>query len=111
MTLRIRPSGTRGKVHEVTPASAGWSWVGFGLYRLVAGETVAEPTGGTEVILVLVEGRARVGAGDVGRRGRHLGCGVDRLPYRAVSARAVQPRQGRRRIAPAAVGDGGGSAG
>jgi 5-deoxy-glucuronate isomerase len=63
-TLLVRPSGSRGKVHDVTPASAGWGYVGFGLYRLVPGETVAEPTGDTEVILVLVEGKARVGAQD-----------------------------------------------
>ena len=46
------------------PESAGWGYVGFGLYRLAPGETVAEPTGDTEVILVLVEGKARIGAGD-----------------------------------------------
>ncbi|MFO1144161.1 MAG: 5-deoxy-glucuronate isomerase [Amaricoccus sp.] len=63
-SLLIRPAGNRGKVHDITPQSAGWGYVGFGLYRLAAGETVAEPTGSNEVILVLVEGKARVGAGD-----------------------------------------------
>jgi 5-deoxy-glucuronate isomerase len=48
----------------VTPESAGWGYVSFGLYRLASGETVAEPTGGTEVILVLVEGWAKVVADD-----------------------------------------------
>jgi 5-deoxy-glucuronate isomerase len=74
MTLLLRPAGTTGKVHDVTPASAGWSWVGFGLYRLAPGETAAEPTGTTEVILVLVEGRARVGAGaeDFGELGGRM---------------------------------------
>lgn len=62
--LKRRPAGTTGKVHEITPESAGWGYVGFGLYRLAPGETVAEPTGETEVILVLVEGRAELGAGD-----------------------------------------------
>ncbi len=62
-TLLRRPRGSRGKVHDITPAHAGWHYVGFGLYRLAAGETVAEPTGGSEVILVLVEGRAEIGAG------------------------------------------------
>ena len=60
-TLLRRPKGTTGKVHEITPATAGWGYVGFGLFRLVPGETVAEPTSDTEVILVLVEGRARLG--------------------------------------------------
>ena len=62
--LMVKPQGTRGKVHDVTPASAGWGYVGFGLYRLAPGETVAEPTGDREVMLVLVEGRAQIGAGD-----------------------------------------------
>ncbi|MBA3324439.1 MAG: 5-deoxy-glucuronate isomerase [Rhodobacteraceae bacterium] len=61
--LLLRPAGTRGKVHDVTPASAGWSYVGFGLYRLAAGEPAAEPTGDAEAILVLVEGKARIEAG------------------------------------------------
>ena len=51
-------------MHEITPASAGWRYVGFSLYRLRAGDTAAEATGGNEVILVMVEGKARItGAG------------------------------------------------
>ncbi|MCB1369444.1 MAG: 5-deoxy-glucuronate isomerase [Rhodobacteraceae bacterium] len=62
--LLKKPFGTHGKVHEITPQSAGWRYVGFSLYRLRAGETAAEATGGTEVILVMVEGKARLsGAG------------------------------------------------
>jgi 5-deoxy-glucuronate isomerase len=73
-TLLRHPKGERGKVHDITPVSAGWKYVGFGLYRLVAGETVAEPTGDTEVVLVLVEGRARIGAGerDFGELGERM---------------------------------------
>ena len=72
--LLRRPRGTRGKVHDITPATASWSYVGFGLYRLAPNETVAEPTGDTEVILVLVEGKARIGAGerDFGELGDRL---------------------------------------
>ncbi|MDE3237599.1 MAG: 5-deoxy-glucuronate isomerase [Paracoccaceae bacterium] len=62
--LLRKPTGTRGKVHDITHRDAGWGYVGFGLYRLTPGETVAEPTGETEVILVLVEGKAELGAGD-----------------------------------------------
>lgn len=58
--LLRRPTGDTGKVHDVTPESAGWGYVGFGLYRLAEGETAAEPAGETEAILVLVEGRARI---------------------------------------------------
>ncbi len=71
--LLIKPSGNSGKVHDITPQSAGWGYVGFGLYRLAAGETVMESTGETEVILVLVEGKAEIEAdgknfGEMGER-------------------------------------------
>ena len=62
--LLQKPNGTHGKVHDITPASAGWRYVGFGLYHLRAGDKVAERTGDREVILVMVEGKARIiGAG------------------------------------------------
>lgn len=72
--LLVKPAGTTGKVHDVTPESAGWGYVGFGLYRLAAGETAAEATGDTEVILVLVEGKAKISAGgeDFGELGQRL---------------------------------------
>ena len=72
--LLIHPSGDTGKVHDVTPASAGWGYVGFGLYRLKAGDRATEATGDTEVILVLVEGKARItGAGqDWGEMGDRM---------------------------------------
>lgn len=60
--LLRKPFGAHGKVHEITPASAGWRYVGFSLYRLRAGETVSEATGDREAILVLVEGKARISA-------------------------------------------------
>jgi 5-deoxy-glucuronate isomerase len=60
--LLRKPNGTNGKVHDVTPKSAGWGYVGFGLYRLQPGETAAEATGDTEVILVTVEGKAQITA-------------------------------------------------
>ncbi len=61
--LLRKPTGISGKIHDITPETAGWGYVGFGLYRLAAGETVAEPTRDREVILVLVEGKAEIGAG------------------------------------------------
>ena len=51
--LLQKPFGTHGKVHHITPESAGWRYVGFSLYRLRAGETATEATGSNEVILVL----------------------------------------------------------
>ena len=72
--LLRRPAGTSGKVHDITPASAGWTYVGFGLYRLAPGEAAAEATGEREAILVLVEGRAEIAAGgeDFGELGERM---------------------------------------
>lgn len=61
--LRIRPSGTQGRVTHVTPESAGWTYVGFDLHRLRPGETVSAATGGREACLVFVTGRGQVAAG------------------------------------------------
>ncbi len=63
--LLRRPGTSHNKVHDITPAGAGWGYVGFGLYNLSPGETVAEPTGDQEVILVLVEGKAAISVGAV----------------------------------------------
>ncbi len=61
MTVLLRkPLARTGKVHDISAKDAGWSYVGFSLYKLAAGEVAAEATGDREVILVLVEGRARV---------------------------------------------------
>lgn len=71
--LLHRPFGSHGEVHRITPESAGWRYVGFSLYRLRAGETCAGATGGREVILVMVEGKARLSGmgrdwGELGER-------------------------------------------
>lgn len=60
--LLRKPFGTHGKVHEITPASAGWRYVGFSLYRLREGEEASEATGARETILVVVEGKADIHA-------------------------------------------------
>lgn len=56
--LLLRPPANKSKIFNVTPESAGWAYVGFGLYRLGPGDSVAEDTGDNEVILVMVEGKA-----------------------------------------------------
>ena len=58
--LLLKPFGRHGKVHEITTASAGWRYVGFSLLRLRPGETAGEATGDREVIVVMVEGKARL---------------------------------------------------
>ncbi|NDK53382.1 5-deoxy-glucuronate isomerase [Rhizobium laguerreae] len=60
--LLRKPFGRHGKVHEITPQSAGWRYVGFSLYRLRAGEHASAQTGANEVILVMVEGKASITA-------------------------------------------------
>lgn len=62
--LLRKPTGKTGKVHDITAKSADWGYVGFGLYHLKAGDIAAESTGDREVILVLVEGKADISAGD-----------------------------------------------
>ncbi len=60
--LLRKPFGSHGKIHEITPQSAGWRYVGFSVYRLRPGEAVEEATGDREVILVMVEGKAAIHA-------------------------------------------------
>jgi 5-deoxy-glucuronate isomerase len=61
--LLVRPKGKSGRVSHVTPASAGWTYVGFDLHRLAAGETIAADTGEREVCLVFVTGKGNASAG------------------------------------------------
>lgn len=83
MELLRRPAGVTGKVHDITPARAGWGYVGFGLYRLDDGAVAAEATGDREVILVVVEGHvALTGAGqDWGVLGDRLSPFDRRAPH------------------------------
>ena len=79
--LLHKPKGTSGKVHDITPEVAGWSYVGFSLYRLSEGETASDATGDREAILVLVEGKARINAAgqDFGVMGDRMSV-FDRTP-------------------------------
>ena len=64
MQLQRKPTGRRGLVHDISAQDAGWSYVGFGLHRLMAGDQATGALGDNEVILVMVEGKAHVtGAG------------------------------------------------
>jgi len=66
--LLIKPSASSGKVIDITRDNAkgdltpNWDYVGFGLYHLAPGEVATEATGDQEVILVIVEGKARLSA-------------------------------------------------
>lgn len=79
--LLRKPFGQRGKVHDISPANAGWRYVGFSLYRLVEGDSATELTGDREVILVVVEGTVKlIAAGqDWGELGERR-CVFERTP-------------------------------
>ena len=64
--LLLHPSAADagGRVHHVTPESAGWTYVGFDAHDLPDGGSIAAETGAREVCIVMVSGRARVTAGD-----------------------------------------------
>jgi 5-deoxy-glucuronate isomerase len=64
--------GPDGLVVSVTPESAGWSYVGFEVYRLGRGATLERPTAGREVCAVMLSGRADIAYGDQAWRG--VGC-------------------------------------
>ncbi len=74
MELLRKPKGTNGLVHDISAKDAGWGYVGFGLHRLTAGQAASGTTGDTEIILVMVEGKAAVNAA-----GRDWGILGDRM--------------------------------
>jgi 5-deoxy-glucuronate isomerase len=73
LLLRQHAPDAAGLVHRVTPASAGWGYVGFELWWLRPGQSVAQATLEREACIVLVGGKADITAGgqtwtDVGDR-------------------------------------------
>ena len=63
--LLVRPNLGDGPVHDVTPETAEWAYVGFGLHDLAAGDTVTTDGTDDEVCLVLLSGDARITAGPI----------------------------------------------
>jgi 5-deoxy-glucuronate isomerase len=62
--LLVRPSKAGdGIVHRVTPESAGWTYVGFEARDLKKDARVALQSGGNEVCIVIMSGKARVTSG------------------------------------------------
>jgi 5-deoxy-glucuronate isomerase len=47
----VKASADRGQIINVTPETAGWTYVGFDLHKLAAGESVAAATGEREACL------------------------------------------------------------
>jgi 5-deoxy-glucuronate isomerase len=63
--LLVHPSApdSDGCIHRITPASAGWRYVGFEVFRLDAGQHIAQTVpADREACLVLVSGRAEIAA-------------------------------------------------
>ncbi|KAB0268324.1 5-deoxy-glucuronate isomerase [Microvirga brassicacearum] len=62
--LLVKPSrpDSSGRVHSITPASAGWTYVGFDVYRLNAGQSLQRQTEDREACIVMLSGKARVAA-------------------------------------------------
>ncbi|MCD8141604.1 MAG: 5-deoxy-glucuronate isomerase [Planctomycetaceae bacterium] len=52
--------GSDGCIQKITPANAGWHYVGFEAYLLKPGMTLTEDTGSDEVCLVFVAGKGSV---------------------------------------------------
>ena len=61
-TLQLKPAlaDAAGVVHRVTPASAGWQYLGFEVLDLTAGQTLTRALADREQCFVLIGGRARV---------------------------------------------------
>jgi 5-deoxy-glucuronate isomerase len=58
MTLLVRPSRGDGTILHVSPASAGWTYVGFEVVRLEG--AITRETGDRELCVVIVEGSASI---------------------------------------------------
>ncbi len=58
------PPGADGTTIRVEPADAGWSYVGFATHRLAPGQVVRRAGDEREVALIVLEGAARIRAGD-----------------------------------------------
>jgi 5-deoxy-glucuronate isomerase len=62
LLVKARPGK---EIASVSPASAGWGYVGFAAYRLQPGESVSFEDPAREACLVVISGKARVQAGTI----------------------------------------------
>ena len=60
MNLLRHPVAAAGRVHNITPEGAGWTYVGFDLFRLADGEAADGFCDNRETCLVLVSGQAEI---------------------------------------------------
>lgn len=58
--VRPKPNADGGAVIDITPESAGWTYVGFRVLKLAAGETASGGEAGREACLVVLTGRCDI---------------------------------------------------
>ena len=60
--LLVKPAApdAQGRIHHITPESAGWGYVGFDVYDFIPGGQHEADTGARETCLVLVSGKAEI---------------------------------------------------
>ena len=63
VTGKKRPE-ENGSVVRVTPASAGWDYVGFEVFQLTEGQTLEQQSGEEEICLVILSGLCNVATDD-----------------------------------------------
>jgi hypothetical protein len=82
--LLVKPQApdAEGRIHEVTPETAGWEHVGFAVHKLAAGQSLSRQTGDREHCLVLLSGKV------CGQR-RRSGFRRDRRADLALRARSL----------------------
>jgi 5-deoxy-glucuronate isomerase len=61
--LLVKPAAVS-QVHQVTPTSAGWTYVGFAVHDLQAGEKLQCQQAGRELCLVVLSGSANITVGE-----------------------------------------------
>ncbi len=87
LLVRPNPHAPDGHLIAITPESAGWTYVGFDVWRLGIGASAAARTEGREVCLVFLSGRAAVEAG-----GKPLGVlGGRASPFEGLPASVYVP--------------------
>jgi 5-deoxy-glucuronate isomerase len=63
LLVHAAPPDAEGRIQHISPARAGWHYVGFDAFQLKEGDTLSRATGDVEQCIVLVSGKARIKAG------------------------------------------------
>ncbi len=58
LLIRPKPPGSDGRIHHITPRRAGWTYVGFDVYRLKLGARLSLKVKSRELCIVMVAGKA-----------------------------------------------------